>query len=450
MKRQLSRILSLLLPVILLTGCWRQDTILEEGEQSELLTSEEQQPEEFTGFSLPERFALPYGPDRTLDPITCPDGMQQVVSSLLCEGLFRLGPDFEPEPWLCADWTYDETTLTYMLTLRPGTVFSDGTPLSSADVKVSLDRARISERYGARLSHITEITTDEGTVAITLSAPDTGFPALLDIPIAKAGTEEGSKERDQIINLKTGKVEYTAKEGETIVEGGLGYWEIDYELAWDYLGCEEHFFGTYLLDENYEMAFDGQLFGSVYLNGDYICGELEQDQFMRDIDRLKFNPLGLPGLKGLIWTAQGDDVYRTRSNLHVDILGIRGNTVAVQNDRGQYGYWKVEGSGSEAAITKRSNAGKRFNYWDAEDGFMRTCIDVDDTIYQLNMTNVPEDENKSTNYKAEAYRWGFVDRNMDLIVPYTYTYASETENGLAIVKNTDGQFAVIDLKRLGD
>lgn len=189
MRRQLSRILALLLPLVLLTGCWQQDAVLEEDEQSELLPSEDQQPEEDTGNSLPERFALPYGPDRTLDPITCPDGMQQVVASLLCEGLFRLGPDFEPEPWLCADWSYDAATLTYTLALRPGIVFSDGSALSSADVKTALERARTSVRYGSRFTRVTDITAGEGFVTITLSAPDTGFLSLLDIPIAKADTE---------------------------------------------------------------------------------------------------------------------------------------------------------------------------------------------------------------------------------------------------------------------
>ena len=33
--------------------------------------------------ALPEQLALPYSPGRTLDPIVCADGMQQVVASLL-------------------------------------------------------------------------------------------------------------------------------------------------------------------------------------------------------------------------------------------------------------------------------------------------------------------------------------------------------------------------------
>ena len=65
--------------------------------ESSLLPQEEE-PSDTGSLSLPEQFSLAYAPGESLDPITCADGMQQVVASLLCEGLFRLGPDFEPEP----------------------------------------------------------------------------------------------------------------------------------------------------------------------------------------------------------------------------------------------------------------------------------------------------------------------------------------------------------------
>ncbi|RAZ93269.1 peptide ABC transporter substrate-binding protein, partial [Klebsiella oxytoca] len=77
---------------------------------------------------LPEQFSLPYAPEQTLDPITCADGMQQVISSLLCESLFRLGPDFQPQAWLCERYTCEGNK--YTLTLRDGVTFSDGSPLT--------------------------------------------------------------------------------------------------------------------------------------------------------------------------------------------------------------------------------------------------------------------------------------------------------------------------------
>ncbi|MCF2663406.1 ABC transporter substrate-binding protein [Oscillibacter valericigenes] len=187
-QRLLKTICFLLLPVLLLTGCWQEEpSLLGEGE---LLQTDQQETEPSgSRVILPELFSLPYAPELTLDPVTCPDGMQQVVASLICEGLFRLGTALEPEPCLCQNYTYDETTYTYVFTLRSGVTFSDGTPLTSDDVKATLDRAGKSERYGSRLSGISQVIAGDTTVTVVLSAPNTGFPALLDVPVVKAGTE---------------------------------------------------------------------------------------------------------------------------------------------------------------------------------------------------------------------------------------------------------------------
>ena len=110
-QRLLKTICFLLLPVLLLTGCWQEEpSLLGEGE---LLQTDQQETEPSgSRVILPELFSLPYAPELTLDPVTCPDGMQQVVASLICEGLFRLGTALEPEPCLCQNYTYDETTYT--------------------------------------------------------------------------------------------------------------------------------------------------------------------------------------------------------------------------------------------------------------------------------------------------------------------------------------------------
>ena len=189
MKRLKSNIIYVLLFSLFLTGCGQEIPTDDLGEAGFLVSEEEQMATE-NKVILPEHFSLPYDPNQSLDPISCPDGMQQVVSSLICESLFRLGPDFEPIPWLCSAYSWDAETLTYTLSLRQGVIFSDGTPLTAADVKASLNRAKNSPRYAARLSEVTKISADEMSVMITLSAPNTAFPSLLDIPIVKADLEE--------------------------------------------------------------------------------------------------------------------------------------------------------------------------------------------------------------------------------------------------------------------
>lgn len=53
----------------------------------------------------------------------------------------------------------------------------------------TLRRAQASQRYGARLAQVASISAGDGVVTVTLSSANTGFPALLDIPIVKSGTE---------------------------------------------------------------------------------------------------------------------------------------------------------------------------------------------------------------------------------------------------------------------
>ena len=84
--------------------------------------------------------------------------MQQTVASLLYEGLFQLDPAMEPQPLLCSGYEYHPDTLTYTLTLRVDAVFSDGSPLTAADVRASLTAAKSSARYGERLSDLRSVT----------------------------------------------------------------------------------------------------------------------------------------------------------------------------------------------------------------------------------------------------------------------------------------------------
>ncbi|MDE6456171.1 MAG: ABC transporter substrate-binding protein [Dysosmobacter sp.] len=167
----------------LLTGCAQPE--LPEEPEDVLPPFGEEEPADEDRAVLPERFALPYMPGRSLDPLDCADGMQQVAASLLYEGLFRLDGRFEPQPCLCVSYTHDETASRYTFVLREGAAFSDGSPLTARDVKASLDRARESERYRSRLSGIASVSASGNSVTVSLNSPNAALAALLDVPIVK-------------------------------------------------------------------------------------------------------------------------------------------------------------------------------------------------------------------------------------------------------------------------
>ena len=171
--------------ICLLCGCQEEiEPDLEEPESpipiQELREEEEEEPD------FPEWFALPYDPNSTLDPILCPDGMQRVAASLIYEGLFKLNENLEPVNWLCESYDRNGDCSMYTFILREGVLFSDGSPLTAADVRNSLERARDSDRYRRRLRQIAWIYVENNNMlTIGLNESNSGFPALLDIPISR-------------------------------------------------------------------------------------------------------------------------------------------------------------------------------------------------------------------------------------------------------------------------
>ena len=222
MRPRFCALLLALLSLVVLTGCWEEPAAPTDMEEF-LPTKEEAEPAEAPRATLPASFALPYTARQTLDPITCPDGMQQVVGSLLYEGLFRLDEALEPQKALCGEYICDAEGLTYTFTLRSGVVFSDGSPLTGEDVAATLRRAMASDRYRTRLYQVSSVAASGSTVTVTLSVPNTALPALLDIPIVKAGTET------DLVPLGTGPYCFTSDESSATLTatGNISFQDAD-------------------------------------------------------------------------------------------------------------------------------------------------------------------------------------------------------------------------------
>ena len=80
MYKKFLKLLSLVCAVALLSGCWEEPP----ADAMELPMVGETADEEDAEVVLPAAFAIPCAPDQTLDPVTCPDGVQLVVSSPTC------------------------------------------------------------------------------------------------------------------------------------------------------------------------------------------------------------------------------------------------------------------------------------------------------------------------------------------------------------------------------
>lgn len=120
-------------------------------------------------------WSLVGGDISTLNPALATDGNSINVINALFEGLFRVNPDTGlPEPGLTS-WTISEDGLQYTFTIREDAQWSDGTPVTAADVKFT---------YDAILSDLVESPrkADIGTIASIEVIDEQTFVASLEAP----------------------------------------------------------------------------------------------------------------------------------------------------------------------------------------------------------------------------------------------------------------------------
>ena len=212
-KRIFAALLALCLTV--LTGCdWSDNTDDIFGTLTDYYNVENKDKDKDVKLTS---FALPYLKGETADPITCPDGAQLTLGTLLYEGLFALDGQFEAQPALAESYTYDASRYTYTLTLRAAS-FSDGTSVTARDVVNALRRAQTSARYSGRLAEVSDIWVSNGAVRISLTTDNRSFVSRLDIPIVKSGTESST------FPIGTGPYAYSGEGGAHLAKNA-SWWQ---------------------------------------------------------------------------------------------------------------------------------------------------------------------------------------------------------------------------------
>ena len=102
-------------------------------------------------------------------------GLGTLIDQLTRETLFRSGHDGRVEPMLAETWTVGDDGTALTVVLRRGIAFHDGSPVTSDDVKTSLDRVRASPPRIARDPLLGDIESIEAEgpnrVVIKLTQP---------------------------------------------------------------------------------------------------------------------------------------------------------------------------------------------------------------------------------------------------------------------------------------
>ncbi|MGF6375899.1 peptide/nickel transport system substrate-binding protein [Clostridiales Family XIII bacterium PM5-7] len=109
------------------------------------------------------------------------------INTLIFSGLTAHDADNHVIPALASSWEWDEGQLTYTFNLRTDLTFHDGEPLTSEDVKFTLEAILDEDNQSEIISNYTDIETitcpDAQTVLIKLRQPNVAFPDYMTIGI---------------------------------------------------------------------------------------------------------------------------------------------------------------------------------------------------------------------------------------------------------------------------
>lgn len=134
-------------------------------------------------------FALAYSAEDTLHPFTLQSAVNMDLMTLLYDPLVKLDQNFALQNCIAESVSVSGTAC--RVEVKSGLVFSDGSPLTAADVAYSLDAAREGgSYYKNRLGNVSVVqATGTHTLEITLKSADALFANNLDVPIFKKDSD---------------------------------------------------------------------------------------------------------------------------------------------------------------------------------------------------------------------------------------------------------------------
>ena len=195
-KRLLAGTLALCL---LLSGCGGFRGVYEDIFGAETAPSEEQKSQ--------TSLLLPVDIDDSLNPYAAQSDMNLSITSLLFDPLFITDNTFSIQPCLAESIT-EAGSGEYLVKLRSDATFSDGTPLTAADVVYSFGQTDLQQkRYWQLHTSVESVTeVDEHTVRVKAYRSDRNIAGLLGFPIVKNGSGTDSL-------IGTGRYTYQEQSG---------------------------------------------------------------------------------------------------------------------------------------------------------------------------------------------------------------------------------------------
>ncbi len=169
-----------------------------------------------------------------LDPIAMASAPAATVADHIHQSLIYMAPDGSLKPSLAESWEAAADGLSWVLRLRQGVTFHDGTPFNAQAVKVNLDRFLDPDSkapYRFLISEVAEIqVVDEYAVRLVLNRPfapiisnlSHSFIGMLS-PASLQGLEKG-KTTEAIVGTGPFKLVHWARGEHIVLEKNTAYW----------------------------------------------------------------------------------------------------------------------------------------------------------------------------------------------------------------------------------
>lgn len=135
-------------------------------------------------------FTLPYTQSDSFNPYQAQSINNLAITPLLFNNLVTIDPDFSLDYHIADSISFSDSTM--VVHIRDGLSFTDGSALTAKDVVYSFNKAKLSSNYQAQLSSLLSATGTDDTVVFTMSSPNRLAGYLLDFPIVKKQSAEGT------------------------------------------------------------------------------------------------------------------------------------------------------------------------------------------------------------------------------------------------------------------
>ncbi len=195
------RVLAVLLCILLLAGCGRQNGI----SGTEVQQEEDLTPQQGGTLNL-----YAYAPD-TLNPLITDYQCNVEMLGLVYEGLFCVEQDFSATPVLAAGYEASDGNRRYTVYLKDGVQFHDGSVFGAADVVATIDNIfAYHSSFVGNLDNIARYYASGNAVIFELERPQANFICLLDFPILPRSIPSGgyARESGSFVPIGTGKYKY--------------------------------------------------------------------------------------------------------------------------------------------------------------------------------------------------------------------------------------------------